>query len=110
MDIPGFVASFFESSEISVLEAIMLICFGVSWPVSIIKAVKTKIVQGKSPLFMSLIAIGYISGISHKILYSRDYLVVIYVFNLSMILADLYLYTRYNPCDAAAGRKLIQMG
>jgi hypothetical protein len=96
MDIPLFVTSFFEATEISILEAIMLICFGISWPVSVSKALKTKIVIGKSPLFMSLVAIGYASGISHKILYSRDYLVVLYMFNLSMILIDLYLYTKYN--------------
>ena len=101
MDIPLFVTSFFEATEISVLEATMLICFGISWPVSVIKALKTKIVIGKSPLFMSLVAIGYASGISHKILYSRDYLVVLYMFNLSMILIDLYLYTKYNLRGAA---------
>ncbi len=94
MDIPLFITSFFEATEISILEAIMLICFGISWPVSVSKALKTKIVIGKSPLFMSMVAIGYASGISHKILYSRDYLVVLYIFNLSMILIDLYLYTK----------------
>ena len=91
-----FITSFFEATEISVLEALMLICFGISWPVSVIKALKTKIVIGKSPLFMSLVALGYMSGISHKIFYSRDYLVILYIFNLSMILSDLYLYSRYN--------------
>jgi len=96
MDIVQFITSFFEVTEISILEAIMLICFGISWPVSVMKALRTKMVIGKSPLFMSLVAIGYVSGISHKILYSRDYLVVLYIFNLSMILSDLYLYSRYN--------------
>ena len=36
-------------------EATMLICFGVSWPVSIAKALRTKEVAGKSPWFMILI-------------------------------------------------------
>jgi hypothetical protein len=103
VDILLFVTSFFEATDISILEAIMLICFGISWPVSVLKALMTKIVVGKSPLFMSLVAIGYVSGISHKIMYSRDYLVVLYMFNLSMILIDLYLYTRYN-LEGTAGR------
>ncbi len=96
MDIILFVTSFFETSQISILEATMLLCFGMSWPVSVVKALRTKIVTGKSPLSLALIATGYLSGISHKVIYSRDYLVVIYLFNLSMILTDLYLYTRYN--------------
>lgn len=99
MDITGIVTSFVETPKISILEAIMLICWGMSWPVSIIKTLRTKKIYGKSPIFMSLIAIGYVSAILHKILYSYDYLVLLYLFNLSMILIDLYLYTRYNLRD-----------
>lgn len=109
MDIPGFVASFFESNRISIFEGVMLICFGMSWPVSVIKALRTKIVKGKSPLFMSLVAIGYIFGISHKLLYSRDYLVMLYMLNLTMILTDLYLYTRYNLRAERVHSKLAMM-
>lgn len=97
MDTLNFIESFFATSNISFLEAVMLVCWGLSWPVSIIKALKTKIVLGKSPLFTLLIALGYICGITHKILYSRDYLILLYLFNLAMILTDLYLYMRYNP-------------
>lgn len=96
MDILGFVTSFFETTRISILEAVMITCWGASWPVSIIKALRTKIVHGKSPLFMSLIALGYLCGITNKVLYSRDYLVLLYMFNLLMILTDLYLYGRYS--------------
>ena len=95
MDIVQFITSFFEVTEISILKAIMLICFGISWPVSVMKALRTKMVIGKSPLFMSLVAIDSVSRISHKVLYSRNYLVALYIFNLSMILSDLYLYSRY---------------
>lgn len=109
MDILGLLTSFFESNKISIFEGTMLICFGLSWPVSIIKALRTKIVKGKSPLFMSLIAIGYIFGITHKLLYSLDYLMVLYMFNLTMILTDLYLYTRYNLQGARVHSKLGQM-
>ncbi len=97
MDTLNFIESFFATSNISFLEAVMLVCWGLSWPVSIIKALRTKIVLGKSPLFTLLIALGYICGITHKILYSRDYLILLYLFNLAMILTDLYLYMKYNP-------------
>lgn len=96
MDITNVVTSLSQTTKISFFEAIMLICFGISWPISIFKALRTKIVHGKSPLFMSLIATGYISGILHKMFYLSDYLVVLYIFNLTMILIDLYLYNRYN--------------
>lgn len=109
MDISGLLTSFFESNKISIFEGIMLICFGFSWPVSIIKALRTKTVRGKSPLFMSLIAIGYIFGITHKLLYSFDYLIVLYMLNLTMILTDLYLYTRYSLQDAKVDSKFVQM-
>jgi hypothetical protein len=84
----------------------MLICWGTSWPVSIFKALRTKKVYGKSPIFMSLIAVGYVSAILHKILYSYDYLVLLYLFNLSMILTDLYLYNRYNLSDTGDSKRI----
>ena len=37
----------------SIFEAIMLICFGAGWPISVAKALRTKVVSGKSPLFMA---------------------------------------------------------
>ena len=81
----------------SVFEAIMLLCFGLSWPVSIAKALRTKVVAGKSALFMSIVAVGYISGIIHKILHSRDWIIWLYALNLAMVLFDLFLYFRYHP-------------
>ncbi len=110
MDTINFVESFFAASRISLLEAVMLICWGMSWPVSIIKALRTKIVLGKSPLFTLLIAIGYICAISHKVLYSRDYLIVLYLFNLAMILTDLCLYVRYTPRRLKAGSRFTPPG
>jgi hypothetical protein len=81
----------------SMFEAIMLLCFGASWPFSIAKALRTKVVEGKSPLFMSLIAIGYLSGVIHKSLYSFDYVTLLYAVNLIMVVTDLTLYYRYLP-------------
>ena len=42
----------------SILEAAMVICFGLSWPLSIIRSVRSKSTQGKSLPFMCFIAIG----------------------------------------------------
>ena len=44
-------------SEISFFEAVMLICFGLAWPLNIIKSLRTKSTQGKSVLFLIVILI-----------------------------------------------------
>lgn len=80
----------------SIFEAIMLICFGLSWPVSIAKTLRTKTVAGKSPLFLSLLCVGYICGIIHKVLYAPDWIILLYGLNLCMIAADLFLYFKYS--------------
>ncbi len=50
----------------------MLVCFGASWPFSIAKTLRTKVVRGKSPVFLSLIMIGYVAGIGKMIALWRE--------------------------------------
>ncbi|MBW2544040.1 MAG: hypothetical protein JRD43_00935, partial [Deltaproteobacteria bacterium] len=73
----------------SVFEATMLICFGVSWPISIAKSVRTKVVSGKSPLFMAVLCLGYACGIIHKLLYSMDWIIMLYALNMVLVAIDL---------------------
>ena len=80
----------------SIFETTMLICFGVSWPVSIAKAIRTKKVAGKSPLFMLIVSFGYVSGLAHKMVYSLDWVTVFYAINLVLVLTDLLIYYRYS--------------
>ena len=82
-------------TEFSIWEVLFLLCFAVSWPVSIAKSLRTKLVIGKSPLFMSLIILGYIFGIIHKSLYSNDIVIWLYVFNAVLVSTDLFLYFLY---------------
>ncbi|HPQ43210.1 MAG TPA: hypothetical protein PKZ42_03200 [Syntrophales bacterium] len=81
----------------SIFEAMMLICFGVSWPISIAKSIRTKVVSGKSPLFMGVLCFGYACGITHKLLYSMDWIILLYILNLILVSIDLTLYYRYLP-------------
>jgi hypothetical protein len=87
----------------SEFEAIMLICFGLSWPVSIAKSLRTKVVSGKSPLFMGIICVGYLSGIIHKALYAFDWIILLYTVNLIMVAVDLALYCCYSPAPTPEG-------
>jgi len=80
----------------SIFEIGMLICFGASWPFAVAKTYKTKNVKGKSILFLSLILIGYLFGILHKIFHSYDLVIYLYMINGLMVLADIILYFRYK--------------
>lgn len=80
----------------SVFEAIMLICFGAAWPFSIWKSYKSRSNQGKSLLFMAVVEVGYASGITHKILYSHDVVLWLYVLNFALVATDILLYWRNN--------------
>lgn len=80
----------------SIFEILFLLCFSVSWPVSICKSLRTKIVKGKSPMFMSIIMLGYVFGVIHKLLYSYDYVIFLYILNFTLVGIDLLLYFRYR--------------
>lgn len=78
----------------SVFEIIMLLCFGMAWPFSIYKSYTSKQTKGKSVVFLLVIVIGYLSGIIHKLLYNRDWVVLLYMLNLLMVSADITLFFR----------------
>ena len=76
-----------------VLESIMLICFGISWPISVYKSYKSKSTEGKSMIFLLAIMIGYIAGITAKVAGGAiNYVLIIYIFNLIVVSTDFVLY------------------
>lgn len=81
-----------------ILEVVMLVCFGCSWPLNVYKSIKTKSTKGKSLLFLVLIDLGYIAGMTSKFVsttfdWSKDWWVfAIYVLNFVMVTTDLVLY------------------
>jgi hypothetical protein len=78
----------------SIFELIMMLCFGAAWPVSIYKSLVAKSIEGKSVLFLYIILIGYIAGVTHKIMYSYDFIIYLYILNGVMVLTDILLYYR----------------
>lgn len=86
----------FQIKSMSWFEVGMLVCFGASWPVAVAKTYRTKNVKGKSRLFLSLIILGYICGIMHKLLYSIDIVIWLYVVNLLLVSADFTLVLIYK--------------
>lgn len=76
-----------------IFEMVMLVCFGLSWPISVYKSLTSHSTQGKSLIFMIAIIIGYISGITGKIIGGQiSYVLVMYCFNFAVVSFDLMLY------------------
>ncbi|MEG1547666.1 MAG: hypothetical protein RR232_02820 [Clostridia bacterium] len=90
----------------SILEALMLVCFGIAWPVSIIKQIRSKSSKGKSPFFSYIVIVGYLCGIGHKLLYNYDFVLYLYALNAIMVAVDLVLLYRYRRMEAAEATQM----
>ncbi|MBP3410734.1 MAG: hypothetical protein J6J78_04370 [Clostridia bacterium] len=74
-------------------ESVMLICFGLSWPMSVVKNIKAHTAKSMSLPFILLIITGYIAGITAKICsHNYSYVLAIYVINLVFVSANLVVY------------------
>lgn len=83
----------------SILEAIMLLCFGSAWPFSIYTSYKARTAKGKSLFFLVVLLIGYLAGILHKVFFSFDYIILLYILNFCLIAVDTALYFRNKKLD-----------
>ncbi len=85
---------------VTIMESIMLICFGLSWPISVYKSLKSHSTAGKSPIFMSAILIGYLAGISGKIMGGQfTYVLALYLLNFSVVSFDFFLYFKNRRAE-----------
>lgn len=84
----------------NILETIMLICFGLSWPTSAYKSYHARSAKSTSLPFILLIFAGYLAGIGAKIA-NQDFTYVLgmYFFNLLMITINLLVYLRNRRLD-----------
>ena len=90
-----------------ILEIIMIVSFGASWPMNVAKSYKARTTKGKSLAFLLLIFFGYIAGIASKLLNvaymasfaEKWYVLVFYCINLVMVGIDLALYARNHRLD-----------
>ena len=91
-----------------VLEAGMLVCFGISWPVDILKTLRTHRTEGKSAAFMSLVLTGYLFGMAAKLMravqagIAPETVTVLYALNATLIAVDIALYYRFRAQSPAA--------
>ena len=89
-----------------ICEILMIVCFGFSWPMNVIKSYRSRTAKGKSLPFLLLIIIGYVFGIIGKLVGGnfRWYVLFFYVLNLCMVLADLILHFRNRRIDRENGK------
>ena len=82
-------------------EIMMVLCFGASWPLNVMKSYRARTTKGKSLGFLVLIFVGYIFGIVSKLLLTsfKWYVMFFYVLNLVMVGMDLLLYVRNYRLD-----------
>lgn len=87
-----------------ILESVMLICFGLSWPINVLKNYRARTAKNMSLRFTLLIVLGYIAGITAKIISGRiNYVLVVYVINLAIVTLNIPLYFRNKKFDKALG-------
>ena len=86
-----------------ILETLMIISFGISWPLNILKSYRSRTTKGKSLPFTLFILFGYICGIISKILLKNFNLAFwFYIPNIIMVSIDVCLYFRNLKLDQAA--------
>ena len=89
------------------LEITMIVSFGASWPMNVMKSYKARTTKGKSLGFLCLIEFGYMAGIASKLMNeaymaqfaSKWYVLFFYVLNLIMVGCDLCIYYRNYRLD-----------
>ena len=90
-----------------ILEILMIVSFGASWPLNVMKSYKARTTKGKSIAFLLLIFFGYIAGITSKLVNvdymanfaSKWYVLFFYVLNFIMVGADIVMYVRNLKLD-----------
>ena len=90
-----------------ILEILMIVSFGASWPLNVMKSYRARTTKGKSLPFLLLIFFGYIAGIISKLVNesymanfaSKWYVLFFYVLNFLMVGADICLYVRNLKLD-----------
>jgi hypothetical protein len=90
--------------DLSIFEIIMLLCFGAAWPFSVHRSYRARTNAGKSLVFMCIVLIGYAAGTLHKLYYSYDAVIFLYLLNGLLVSTDLLIYFRNKKIMAAAAR------
>ena len=90
----------------AIFETIMLVCFGLSWPINVVKAYKAGTTKGTSLPFILLIITGYLAGITAKIVNGQfNYVFIVYIINLLIVMLNVVVYFRNYHLDKKTNEK-----
>lgn len=99
---------------VSIMETLMVVCFGISWPLNIVKAWKSRTARGTSLLFYTFIWVGYLFSMAGKLaliisaapqlwyVTVRWYVLFFYVVNIIMVTTGIAIYFRNRALDRRA--------
>lgn len=80
----------------------MLLCFGLSWPFNIAKSLRSRTARGKSVLFEGMIIVGYLCGVTGKLIAGDiTYVLAFYAVDILLVATDLVLTLRNRRRDRA---------
>ena len=86
----------------SIFETLMIVSFGISWPVNVSKAIRSRSTKGKSIMFDYFILAGYICGLISKFMTHTFNLAFYFYFpNIIMVITDIVVYYRNRKLEAA---------
>ena len=84
----------------SILETVMHVCFGISWPLNVIKAYRARTAKGTSLPFILMIMVGYVAGITAKVISGQtNYVLAAYILNLAIVSLNMVIYFRNVTLD-----------
>ena len=85
-----------------ILEAAMLVCFGLSWPTNALNSYRACTAKGTSAQFLLLITVGYLAGIAAKFCSGQlNWVLAIYFLNLVFLGVNWAVYFRNKRLDTA---------
>lgn len=96
----------------SIMEMMMVVLFGISWPLNIVKAWKSRSAKGTSVLFYTFIWLGYIFALAGKFALIRNnapapwyetvhwYVMFFYFVNIAMVSLGIGIYFRNKLIDS----------
>ncbi len=90
-----------------ILETVMLVCFGLSWPISVAKNIRARTAKNMSLRFTLLIIVGYIAGIAARL--SRNminFTFAVYLLNLAIVSVNLVVYFINRRLDREAEKNM----
>ena len=89
-----------------ILEVLMLVLFGLSWPFNILKSIRSRTAKGKTLTFHFFILTGYLCGLASKFIGGNiTYVVYFYIIDIVLVSIDLVLTIRNIRLDKVRDRE-----